>query len=135
MSSTSLDNIGGPTHDTPPHPWPGLWSRVVGVSIGQTSICPPHHTLKLEELLEERWSLIVDFLGIDRYWHISFSRRGLRLIAHTARDYWSRCTIKSYPKLGSCCMSPVFISSISIHRQESRDASLPLVARIPTLAA
>jgi len=41
-----LSMILNPEIDTPAQDWPRFGSRIIGVTIGQTCVCPPHYSLK-----------------------------------------------------------------------------------------
>jgi hypothetical protein len=53
-----------PEIDTALQEWPGWWSRVPGVRLGQTCVGPPHDLLQLPEFSEETRVPVVNLLSV-----------------------------------------------------------------------
>lgn len=53
-----------PEVNTTAENWPGLWARIPGVRVEETSVGGPHDLLELPELAKETWVLVVDLLNV-----------------------------------------------------------------------
>lgn len=55
------------TYDAAPEPRPVLRSRIISMSLSQSSVGSPHHSVELEKLFEEARFLIIDSLSVHRH--------------------------------------------------------------------
>jgi hypothetical protein len=59
------------TYNSPSEYRPVLWSRVISVSVRQTSVGLPHDALQLQEFRQERGLAVVDFFSVGGHWEKS----------------------------------------------------------------